>query len=239
MLTQPSKKMKSISVVILLLFSTLTTSFAQKVDYNTIILPSNIEDLDISEKLVQLAWNNYPANEEAQRVVELAESKVKAAGSDWLSMIRITMNLNEFNIDANNTRNQFYPKYNLGVQIPLGSFVEIPQNVKMAKKNLEISKLRLNETKLKLRAEVLSRYQNYLSAKEVYKIQKEAETDTYSNFLLIEQEFKSGEIHVSAYVQASKNYNDQRVRTVMSENDYKQSIIELEQLIGVKLSDVN
>lgn len=213
--------------------------YAQKVDYNTIILPSDVTDVSIEEKLVQLAWENYPANKEAQRVVELNEHKVKAAGSDWLSMIRLNFNLNEFNIDENNARNEFYPKYNLGVQIPLGSFVEIPQNIKVAKKNVEISRLRLNETKLNLRAEVLSRYQNYLSAKEVYKIQKEAETDTYSNFLLIEQEFKAGEVHVSAYVQASKNYNDQRVRTVMSENDYKQSIIELEELIGIKLTDLN
>lgn len=222
-----------------LIISISFQSFSQKVDYNTIILPSEITDLDIREKLVRLAWNNYPANEEAQRVVEIAQHNVKVAGLDWLNMVRLNMNFNEFNIDAANERNQFYPKYNLGVQIPLGAFFEIPQNVKIAKKDLEISKLRVNQAKLTLRANVLRRYQTYLSAKEVFKIQKEAETDTYSNHLLIEQKFKAAEVHVSAFVQSSKNYNDQRIRTVVSENAYKQSVVALEELIGIKLTDVN
>lgn len=231
-------KMKPILFCTLITIGLLPKSYSQDVDYNTIILPSNITDIEIHEKLVQLAWKNYPANKEAQRVVEIAQHNVKIAGLSWLNMVRLNMNLNEFNIDATNERNQFFPKYNLGIQIPLGSFFEIPQQVKIAKKDLEISKLRVNETKLTLRANVLSRYQTYLSFKEIYKIQKEAETDTYSNHLLIEQKFKAAEVHVNAFVQSSKNYNDQRVKTVLSENAYKQSIVALEELIGIKLIDV-
>lgn len=231
--------MKQLIFIIAIIISAASISFSQNVDYNTVILPSGIEDLDIREKLVQLAWSNYPANEEAQRVVEIAQHNVKVAGLDWLNMIQMNLNFNEFNIDASNERNQFYPRYNLGIRIPLGSFIEIPKNIKIAKEDLEISKLRVNETKLRLRANVLRRYQNYVTYKEVYKIQKEAETDSYSNHLLIEQKFKAAEVHVSAFVQSSKNFNDQRVKTVVSENAYKQSVIALEELIGVKLIDVN
>ena len=82
---------------VLLLSSTL--SFSQNVDYNSIILPDGIEDISMDEKLVRLAWKNYPANEAAQHEVLKAKHNIGVAGSSWLNLVTISGNLNEFNID--------------------------------------------------------------------------------------------------------------------------------------------
>ena len=215
-------------------------SFSQNVDYNTIIIPDGVEDISIEEKLVRLAWNNYPTNEIAKREVEKAKYNVTVAGSGWLNRITLQGNLNEFNIDpsANPNPNNFFPRYNIGVNIPLGIFTETSRKVKIAKEDYKISQLNLNEQKLTLRAEVLKRYQNYLSAKELLKINTEAENDSYNSYLLIEEQFKSGEISVAQYMSTSKLYNDQRAVKTRSENLYQESVISLEEIIGIKLEDV-
>lgn len=231
--------MKNIIVLFCcILFSKI--SFSQNVDYNSIILPDGIEDIGFEEKLVRLAWQNYPANEVAQHEVLKAKNNIGIAASSWMNLVSLTGNLNEFNIDpsAAPTTNNFYPRYNIGLRIPLGIFIETPKKVKIAKEDLKISELNLNQLKLAVRAEVLKRYQNYLSAKELLKIDTEAENDAYNSYLLIEQQFKNSEVNVSQFMQTSKLYSDQRAKKVISESNYETSIVELEELIGVKLQDV-
>ena len=184
-----------------LILSTVS-SIAQKVDYNAIILPDAIEDIDISEKLVRLAWKNFPANEVAQHEIIKAKHNIGVAGSSWLNLITLQGNLNEFNIDpsSNPNPNTFYPRYNVGITIPLGIFMETPNNMKIAKENLKIQELNLNEQKLVIRGEVLRRYQDYLNAKELLKIHSEAENDAYNGYILIEEKFKSGEIDAGQFM---------------------------------------
>lgn len=232
--------MKKFTIIVISCFMIISvTGFSQNVDYNSIILPDGIEDISIDEKLVRLAWKNYPANEAAQHEVLKAKQYIGVAGSSWLNLVTITGNLNEFNIDPSAApANNFYPRYNIGIRMPLGIFVEAPKNVKIAKEDYKISQLNLNQLKLTLRAEVLRRYHNYQSAKSLLKIDTEAENDAYNSYLLIEQQFEAGEVNVSQFMQTSKIYNDQRAKRTISESNYSISIIELEELIGVRLSDV-
>ncbi len=169
-----------------------------------------------------------------------AKHNIGVAGSSWLNLVTISGNLNEFNIDQSATRgNNFFPRYNIGIRMPLGIFVEAPKNIKIAKEDYKISQLNLNQLKLTLRAEILRRYHNYQSAKTLLKIDSEAENDAYNSYLLIEQQFEKGEVNVSQFMQTSKIYNDQRAKRTVSEANYAITVIELEELIGVKLSDVH
>lgn len=234
------KQLQMMFKIVSLIILGTTMSWAQNVDYNSIILPDGIEDIGMEEKLVRLAWKNYPANEAAKREVLKAKHNIGVAGSNWLSSITISGNLNEFNIDpaAAPNNNNFFPRYNVGIRMPLGIFMETPRKIKIAKEDYKISELNLNQLKLTLRAEVLKRYQNYLSAKELLKIDSEAENDAYNSYLLIEKQFQSGEVNVSQFMQTSKIYNDQRAKRIVSEANYAISIIEIEELVGVRLQDV-
>ena len=122
----------------------------------------------------------------------------------------ISGNMNEFNLnpEANPERNNFYPRYNIGLRIPLGELVDIPKNVKIAKENHRIAELSLNQQKLTIRTEVLRRYHKYVSAKELLKIATESENDAYNSHVLIETQFKSGEVTVVQYTNTLRNYSN-------------------------------
>ena len=47
--------------IVFLMFLSMSNLFAQQVDYNTIILPEGIDNIDISEKLVRLDFKKFPA----------------------------------------------------------------------------------------------------------------------------------------------------------------------------------
>src|SRR5688572_12211951 len=125
---------------ILVLFLVLTTPLlGQNVDYNKIILPEGSQASEFEEKLVQLAWRNHPSNEALRREVNIASYDVRIANASWLENVRITANVNEFTLNKASDpfgRAAFYPRYNIGASITLGTFLVTPYTIK---KNREIA----------------------------------------------------------------------------------------------------
>jgi outer membrane protein TolC len=226
--------------IILLSLLSIGKLFAQQVDYNTIILPDGLDNIDISEKLVRLAWKNYPANTVAQHEVLIAQHNIGVAGSRWLSSITLSGNLNEFNInpESNPNINNFYPRYNIAVSIPLGIFLEAPKSIKIAKEEYEISRLSLNELKLTLRAEVLIRHRNYLTEKALLQMQTILIENEENAFSLVEARFVKGEISIEEYNTASQSLNNSRVNLIKLESSYEIAKINLEMFIGVALESI-
>jgi outer membrane protein TolC len=63
-------------------------------------------------------------------------------------------------------------------------------------------------------------------------------TDSYSDFKLKEQSFSRGEISLMDYNTALDRYNQQLISKVQAEKDLELARIDVERLIGMKLSDV-
>ncbi|MBL6448907.1 TolC family protein [Fulvivirga sp. 29W222] len=214
---------------------------AQNVDYNAIILPNNVTDISFEEKLVRLAWQNNPANKILDYQANISNIEVKQARWSWLDDWRVQGNLNEFTINDNadvGDRAQFYPKYNVTGMIRLSYFVDIPLEVKKKKQEVLISKSNTNLQKLAIRAEVLTRYQTYLMNRELLKIQTEIVEDLYASLSLAEQQFKNGEITLNAYNIQQDRYNNQRVKQINAQGDFNISKIAIEEMIGMRLEDV-
>jgi outer membrane protein TolC len=215
----------------------------QNVDYNKIILPDYVKDVDFGEKLVQIAWRNNPANDVAKRQIAIARLDKKRFSADWLNFINIQSNLNPYTIDravngpAENSGG-FYPIWNVRLLLNLGAFFTIPYDTKKAKQNVAIAEDAFNSQKLELRASVLKAYNNYLLSEKSYKIQTQMLSDTESSFKLMEQKFKNGETNFDAYVSSLNNYNRLSISILEAENSYKNSKLDLERLIGIKLEDV-
>ena len=226
--------------IVLLIFLSMSNLFAQQVDYNTIILPEGIDNIDISEKLVRLAWQNYPANKAAQHEILIAKHNINVAGSSWLNMAGVSANLNEFNInpEANPSNNNFYPRYNIGIRIPFGAFMEFPNKIKIAKEQYEISKLNLNQLKLTVRAEVLIRHQVYLAEKALFQMQTITIENEENTFALVEQRFIKEEMTLEEYNAALIKLNTEREKLINLESSYAITKINLETLIGVPLESI-
>jgi outer membrane protein TolC len=103
---------------------------------------------------------------------------------------------------------------------------------------MQIAIQNLNKEKLSVRAEVLSKYQVYTSNRELLRIKNQIMTDSYSDFKLKEQSFSRGEISLMDYNIALDRYNQQLISKVQAEKDLELARIDVEKLIGMKLSDV-
>lgn len=230
--------MEKLFISLFMLVSIVASS--QKTDYNLIILPANATDVEFSEKLVRLAWQNNPTVGVLHAELEQASLGVKYSKWNWLDNFRFTGNLNEFNIDNPNPTegSQFFPRYNISASVSLGTFFTNPIKTKAERQNVSISENNINQKKLEIRSQVLKLYQTYLSNKEIYDLRTQMEEDAFSDFKLKEQGFSRGETSLADYSFSMDRYNQQKIFKIQAEKEVQISIIELEELIGIKLSDV-
>jgi outer membrane protein TolC len=236
--------------ILILLFFVTATSAAQTVDYNKIILPKSAENTDLGERLVQIAWENNPSNKAVVKEKDVAKQNLRLARWQWLDNVYGMANFNEFTIDEeddpgviNNPNyvpqyNPYLPLYNVGVRLSLGDLVSMPVRTKKAKEEMNIASENINARKLELRALVLTNYQNYVMNKELLKIQNEITEDANASFTLAERKFKDGDLSFEDYNKALKAYNEERVRKITAENAFMISKIKIEEVIGVRMEDV-
>lgn len=231
--------MKTISLFIVFVMFGLASLWAQTIDYNKIILPDRVQISDFGEKLVQLAWKNHPTNEILRRELMIAQYQVGRSAADWLDLITIQGNINEFNIKAQDAAVPvFLPRYNFGISIPLGVLVANPNETKQNRQRLSIAQEEINAQKLEIRRVVLKSYNEYQLREKIFKIQSQQFSDIESNFKLIEQRFKNGELTFEAFTAGQADMNRASIQLLEAERDLKNAKLDLEQLIGVRLEDV-
>lgn len=214
---------------------------AQSVDYNKIILPGNVTNIEFEEKLVQLAWKNHPSNQLLYNKLQVAKHETKIASSEWLNTIRITGNLNEFTIDQSNdvnNRAQFFPRYNFGVQIPLGIFSGTSNQVKKGRQLEQVAQYNIEAQKLEVRALVLTLYNNYIMHREIFNLKSQELEEATASFVLLEQRFKTGEEKYDRYSAGLSALNKVKIDRVQAQTNYFNAKLELEQMIGLELEDV-
>ena len=123
--------MKKIMLCVFILASSLVK--AQSI-VDSISDPSFILRDTVSEKLAEFAVNNYQIMMQKSRVNEM-QYEVKKSKAAWLNNIAVTGNLNEANLKSSNTggQNVFFPRYNFGLTLPLGTFFTKSNDTKIAK----------------------------------------------------------------------------------------------------------
>jgi outer membrane protein TolC len=226
-------------IILFLLIS--APAFAQNVDYNKIILPESSQSSEFEEKLIQLAWRNHPDNEVLRRQVNIASYDVRQSNTAWLDNIHLTGNLNEFTINKQADpfgRANFFPKYNIGASISLGTFFNVPYTIKKNKEALMISQANVNSKKLAVRNTVLKLHNEYVMRERIFRVQSQALLDTETSHKLAEQRFKRGEITFDVYALSLTAYNEIMIAQLQSERDFKNAKLDLEQWIGMRLEDV-
>lgn len=213
-------------------------SYAQKVDYNKVILPRASEQISFEERLVQLAWQNNPQSEILRKNIAISDYKVNRAEWDWLSRVVISGNVNEFTIDQDNERAQFFPRYNFALNLPLGVFAKQPINTKIARQELWVEQEKLNQHKLSIRAEVLSRYENYKRDRQVADLLTEVLSETKTLYDKINQEIVDGQRPVDDSYDISVRMKRARIDKISADAQVRISKLSLEEMIGIKLEEV-
>jgi len=240
------RKIQQIILLSLLLLLSLD-SFAQKVDFNKVVSPVETRARSFEEYLVQLAWNNQPANKVLDSELEIAKKDLELTHWDWTKDLSATFNYNEAHFindfgfsDTGSDpiiSSLVFPKFNFGATFNLGTLVLRKRQKLIDKEKIKIAEYGIDQEKLKVRAEILKRYENYLLAKEILKTRELAEEDAGQTKLVVQEMFKKDEASFDEFLQANTSFYSAQEATITAKSEIKQSIFLIEEMIGISFKD--
>jgi outer membrane protein TolC len=199
--------------------------------------------IDIRERLVQLAVQN-PTYEMADHAANAAEYQVRIAKGNWLNIISASGNANEFTVNQLThtgnaaTQNIYYPKYNLGITVPMDIFSRQKNTVKIAKENYLIAEAQKNDRFRQIKADVLTKYEDYLLDKQMLDFQSQVAQDQFTLYKRSEKDFQDGIIKLEEFEKSYKGWVDEQTKKLLYQRNLNVIKLELERIIGVKLEDV-
>lgn len=219
-------------------------ALAQSIDYNKIVLPEKVIPNNFEERLIQLAWKNHPANKMVLQNVDIAHREKNQARFKWLDDIYAAGNLNEYTLKKQETvpgtlpTNIFFPRYNFGIRFSLGTFFNIPGQVKIADGKLINAEYAVDEKKLLLREEILGDVEKLKQFYKFVKLRRQIKEDFFTMYKDAEKRFSTGEMKIEGFRAAVQSYYNQAESVVEAQANFNGVKINLEALVGVELSDV-
>lgn len=212
---------------------------AQKKEASLYIpLTDSPEVTQLKAVLVELAMQN-PALKIYDNKLKVAKYQTNKAAAGWANMFQASGNVNEYTLKNNSNNATFFPRYNFSVTVPLGSFISIPNDVKIARTEKKVIANMKEEEQRKIKADVLNAYELYAANKKMMELSVPLLEDVYNHYKQTEEKFSSGDKDVSVETLniAYRSYNEEMVRKVMLERDIRQAKIELERLIGISFEE--
>ena len=192
--------------------------------------------------LVQLAWQNSPKNQKLFNQLEIAKEEIGLAKKTWTQDVTSSFNLNEISLSNIVYGDKldlpvFYPIYNIGASVNLGTFVYRPIKVRIAQEKEKMAEFDISQQKLIIRRDVLENYQAYLNAIEIVKIRSMAEQSAYESYILLAEKFKNNEAKFEDFNGSTNAYYSSKESTVQAKSEVEIAKYKLEELIGIKFEE--
>lgn len=225
--------MKSLfTTVVFSLFTLLTQGQAGVVAANSRFVPKTDT---IAEALVEMALTNAPSIKAVKNVAASSRYIYSRSKTTWLNNISAVGNLNEFTINPNPDRNLFFPRYNFGIQLPLGIFFNNPKQTKADYYQFKASEEQVSMEERAIRQQVLSLYQDYILNTKLKSIQIQVVNDYSVLASKNEERFEAGQTTLEAYTNSNIQYYNAMTQQVTIERDIEVTKAKLEELIGMNL----
>lgn len=196
----------------------------------------------IIERLVAMAYENSRLSSIENTAIS-AEYDWRRSKTAILNNITIAGNLNEISLKQSGAatdplkQSTQYPRYNIGVILPLGIFINNGKTTKANYYRYEAMVDQVNMEKQSIRREIQVAYANYVLNKQLLILQDEVLSDAELLRKAQEERFKNEEISLEVYLAANRAYNNERVKQLNLQNEVQLIAAQLEQLIGMKIED--
>lgn len=224
------KKLLNIIMIALLLVSADT--FAQ----DSVIPEINYSDL---QKYISLAKKNFPRRKMFEERRIGAKTQIPTTQLSYLDIFggsyfyrpqdkSVIDPVNPYNVNG----------FQFGINVNLGAFLQKPFAVKRAKSDYKIAQLEQEEYELQIEVDVKRRYYDYILESGQLKIYTMNAQDTKGVAENLKNKFEKGEINVEAYNQSRAGLSSATLSKMQAEVSYLKAKDSLEEIIGVKISDV-
>ena len=213
-------------------------SFADSITY----VGFNLQDA-IAEKLSNFAINNLQVKL-VNKDVDIADQEINKSKALWLNHITVAGNLNEFSLrnTLSNTiittpQYSFFPRYNIGLSLPLGFIkTHIAEN-KIARLNKEKLTDQKEKTLSELKIQIKTQFQIYLTNKYLLAIHESTLQDDKILFERVQVQFENNQIDLEIYSVAAKKFTEQLTKKISLLRDVNSSKYLLDGLIGMDLNE--
>ncbi|RNL52596.1 TolC family protein [Pedobacter jejuensis] len=191
------------------------------------------------EKYIELAKQNFPRAKSYQLRSDGVKIGITTASLSYLDIFNASYfyrpgdravldPVNPYNVNG----------VQFGVGINLGNLLTKPFLVKKAKIDYELAKLEQKDFELLLVNDVKVRYYDYIQQLSLLKISSQMAQDNKGVAESLRLRFEKGEITLDAYNQSRINQFTSFQQKIQAESLYLKSKDLLEQIIGMKLSEV-
>lgn len=197
--------------------------------------PAAMSEDALKEKLVKLALKNNAEITAADANIRIAEISRKKANSSMLSSVNLGANANEFVINNSPAAN-FFPKYNIGVSIPLDLFAKNKAEKQTANQMITINTAQKELIEKNIRTKVLILYETYKEKKEIVELQKMAMEDDMTAYQNAQQDYADNIITLEDLNKLYKSSVNEKSILATKQKEFNIAVIELEEAIGVPLS---
>jgi outer membrane protein TolC len=220
-----------------LFFSQVSVAQKQQVYYYS----DTVRARDIRERLVQLAMQG-PAYEISDHAEQIAVYNIRIAKSAYLGLFSAQGNINEYSINPPSNGGvlvpQYYPKYNFSVNVPFDIFTRTPNNIKIAKENYYETTAAKNLKFREIKADILTKYENYLLARQLVELQGKVTQAEYATVKRAESDFGENLIKLDDVERVQKSYIFEQSKSLTLQKDLNLTKIEIEKVIGVRIEEV-
>lgn len=189
------------------------------------------------DSLIRLSKSYYARMKVYEAQIDIAELNVKKTKASLLDFISLS-----YLYSPRNTTTLINPSllngYQIGVGVSLGSLLQKPTQVKLAKKELEIAWLQKDEYNYQLEATVKERYFKYIQSLSTLRLITQSEVDVQSVLVSVRNKFQKGEETFANYTAALMAVTSQNQAKVAAESEVFIAKARLEELIGTSLESV-
>lgn len=155
----------------------------------------------VIDSLYAIVWEHYPQNAIVEYQASQSFYGMRAAQFAFTKDIGAQFNINEFQLNpsAGGGNNLFFPRYNFGVRIDLGTFFVRPYEAKKARQEYNAAMWKVELQKSDIRSLIIQKVQLYKLAKNILRIKTQALEESNTLQIVIRQRFQRNEITIEEY----------------------------------------
>jgi len=195
-------------------------------------------DTVMIKRLIQLAKDNYPKIKWHDTQVHIAELNVNKAKSSWYDIFNLSYFRTQNIAGTVHDNSYLLNGYQYGVSVNIGTLLQKPTNVKIAKQNLVLSLLEKDQYDLALEKDVKEKYYVYIQQLANLKLISGSALDADNNLKSLSYKFQKGEETFESYNQALLTSGIQNQSRIRAEAELMLAKAELEELNGTKIEYV-
>ena len=198
-----------------------------------------LPDTIIENKLIELAMKS-PFYTASIHQINITELQLKSTKNAWLNLLSLSTTVNDQTLKKPEpgANTYVYPKYNVGITIPLGIIFSQGNNVKSARESLALTKDNQEQLARTIKATILSKYREWRNYERMLYIQSELVTSVVAAANQADDEWNKGTIAKDVYLTVMKTKNDELARSINLKYSQYQVQLEIEKIIGVPLESV-